>query len=106
MHAMSANLHLHDLAIRPDHGRMQRLVAILLGVGYVVIKLIRDVAPKRVHNSEGGITILHLRHENTHGPDIVYLGKIEALDAHLPPDAVDVFGTARKVGFDTGSFQL
>ena len=71
---------------------MQRAVAVFLGIGHVVIELVGDIPPQAVHQTQRGVTVLHLRHQDADSADVVDLGKSDALALHLPPDAVDMLG--------------
>ncbi|MNQ60539.1 hypothetical protein D3C85_748220 [compost metagenome] len=106
MHGVGADLHLQHLAVRADHRGVQRAVAVLLGVGDVVVELLGDVPPEGVHDTEGGVAIAHLRHQHAHGAHVVDLAELQALALHLPPDRIDVLGAAADVGLDAGGGQF
>ena len=106
MHLVGADLHFHNLALRPDHRCVQGLVTVFLGVGYVIIEFVRNMAPQSVDNTQGGVTVAHFRNKNTHGANIVDLGEIDALAPHFPPDAVDVLGAAGQLSFNAIDFQF
>ena len=93
VHGMGTNLHFKHLAFRADHGGMQGAVTIFLGIGDVVVELVGNMAPERVHGSQRGVTIAQLGHQNADSTDVVYLGEIEVFATHFTPDAVDVFGS-------------
>ena len=94
VHLMGADLHLHGLALGPDHGRVQGLVAVFLGVGDVIVKFVRNMAPEPVHHPDGRIAVAHFGNQHTQGPDVVDLREVDPLAPHLSPDAVDVLGAA------------
>ena len=106
MHGVGSDLHFHDLALGPDHGGMQGLVTVFLRVGNVIVELIGDVAPQRVDNTQCGVTVANLRNQDTYGANIVNLGKVDALAAHLSPDAVDVLGTSGQLALNAIGFQF
>ena len=76
---------------------MQRLVAVFLGVGNVVVKLVGNVVPAGVDNPQYGVAVGDFRHQNTHGAHVVYLGEIDPLALHFAPDGVDMLGPAAHV---------
>ena len=106
IHCEGADLYLEYLLVRADDGGVQRLVAILLGSRDVVVEFVGNHAPEVVHDAERGVTVTHLRHQNTHCADIEYLRKIEFLCLHLAPDAVDVLGPPGHFRIDIGTIQL
>ena len=57
-------------------------------------------------NPQCGVAVPHFRHQDAYGPDVVDLGEIDALAAHLPPDAVDMLGAACQLGVDAGATQF
>lgn len=94
VHGEGADLDLQHLALRAEHRGMQRLVAVLLGVGDVVVELVGHVMPARVDDAQHRVAVAHLGHQDTHRADVVDLGEVDALALHLPPDRVDVLGAA------------
>ena len=94
MHDLGANLNLDRSACRVAHNGVQGLVAVGLGSGYVVVKLLRQLCELAVHPTEGGVTIRNRTHHDAQRPDVVDLIKAQRLAAHLLHDAVDVFGPA------------
>ena len=94
VHLAGADLYFQHLALGAHHGRVQGAVTVLLGIGDIVVKLIRDVVPQPVHQAQGGVAVGNSRHQDAYGADIVDLGKANTLALHLPPDAVDVLGPA------------
>ena len=106
VHGVGANLHLQHLALRAEHGGVQRAVAIFLGVGDVVVELLGNVPPQGVHDTQGGVAVAHLRHQHAYCAHVVDLAELQALALHLAPDRIDVFRPAADVGLDAGGFQL
>ena len=80
-----------------DYG-VDRLVAIRLRIGDVVVKFLVDMREIAVHNTERGIAILNLLHNHTHGTHIIELRERQMLALHLTPDTVDVLWTAIDLG--------
>ena len=107
VHGMGANLHFQDLAFRPDHGSMQRAVAVLLGVGDIVVEFLRDMPPQGMDDAQRGIAVAHFRHQYPYGTHVIDLAEGQALALHFAPDRVDVLGPAADVGVGhAGGFQL
>ena len=105
MHVESANLHLQYLALGPDDRGMQGAIAVLLGVGDVIVKLVGDVVPQTVHQAQGGIAVTDFRHQDAHGANIVDLGKTDALALHFSPDTVDMLGAPADLEGEPGVAQ-
>ena len=99
VHAVGANLHLQNLALGAHHRGVQGAVAVLLGVGDVVVELVGDVVPQAVYQPQGGVAIGDFRHQDAHRAYIVDLGEADSLALHLSPYAVYVLGTP--VNFET-----
>ncbi len=106
MHGVGADLHLQHLALGAKHRGMQRAVAVLLGVGDVVVEFLGNVPPQGVHDTERGIAIADFRDQHAHGTYVVNLAELQTLLLHLPPDRVDVLGAAVDLGLDTGHRQF
>ncbi len=106
VHGQGANLHLQHLAFGTQHRRVQRAVAVLLGIGDVVVEFLGDVSPQRMHDAERGIAIAHFRHQHAHGANVVDLAELQALLLHLPPDRIDVLGATVDLRLDAGGGQL
>merc|ERR1719329_1627409 len=58
VHARRANLHLHQPAARQEHRVVQRLVAVLLGRGDVVLVVVPGGAPETVDGPHRGVAAL------------------------------------------------
>src|SRR5690606_36874397 len=106
MHFMSADLDLQYLVFGAPNGGVKRAVAVLFGRGNIVIRLVGDIAPKAVNNTQYRVTLAHARNQNAHGANIVYLGKWNAFALHFAPDTVDMFGAAIYRTLDARLFQL
>ncbi len=106
VHGVGADLHFQHLALGADHRGVQRAIAVFLGVGDVVVKLLGNMPPQGVDDTQRGVAVAHFRHQHAHGAHIVDLAERQALALHFAPDGIDVLGTAADVGFDTGGLQL
>src|SRR3569623_2051698 len=100
MHLVRADLHLYRAALRTDHCRVYRTVAVVLWRGDVVVELAGDVLPEPVHDTARRVAVAHLVHQHAHLAHIVDLAVVDVLAAHLAPDAVDVFGATVDLGLD------
>lgn len=94
VHGEGADLDLQHLILGAEHSGVQRLVAVLLGIGNVVVELVGHMVPARVHQSQHGVAIGQRRHQDAHGAHVVDLGEIDALALHLAPDRIDVLRSA------------
>ena len=107
MHIEGTNLHLQHLAFRADHRRMQALVTIAFGAGDVIVEFLGHVLPQGMHNTQRGIAVAHLRHQNTHRTHVIDFTEVQVLFLHFPPDAVNVLGAPVDLGAtDTVLFQI
>ena len=79
---------------------MQRLVAVGLGPGNVVVKFVRHRHKLAVHPAECGIAVRYRGHHDAQSPDVIYLLEAQRLAAHLLDNAVNVFGPALHRGGD------
>ena len=83
MHIAGADLNLERLALRADHGRVQRLIHPEPGLGDVVLEPARHGLPERMYDADGGVAVADLIAENPDPDQIVDVIKIAALDDHL-----------------------
>ncbi len=105
MHLARADLHLERTAgVVLDH-RVQRLVAVGLGLGDVVVELAVDRAVALVDAPQHGVAGGDVVDDHAYGADVEHVVEVQLLAAHLLPDAVDVLGPALDVGTDAGGGQ-
>ncbi len=97
VHGEGTYLDLEHLVLGADHRGMQRLVAVLLGVGDIVVEFVGHMMPARMHDTEGGVAVGDFGHQNAHRAHVVDLGEIDALALHLAPDRVDMLGATVQV---------
>jgi len=103
VHVERADLDFNRLIARADHGRVQALVMVALGLGDIVVKFARNRLPEVMDDAEYGVTVAHRIDQHAHRAHIVNLGKIDLLLLHLFPDAVDVLGATHQVSLDAGA---
>ena len=101
VHFVGTDLHLNCLSFGANQCGMQRLVAIILGVGDVVVKFPREVGPDVVHDSQCRITLGNVFNEHPDRADIENFLKTLLLMLHFSPDAKDVLRTACNLGLDS-----
>ncbi|MNH00628.1 hypothetical protein D3C79_598270 [compost metagenome] len=106
VHAVGTDLHFQYLALGADHGGVKRAVAVLLGVGDVVVELFGDVPPEGVDDAQRGVAVAHFRDQHAHRAHVVDLAELQTLALHFAPDRIDVFGPAADVGLDPGGQQF
>ncbi len=99
---MRADLELHRRAKRPEQGRVQRLVAVHLRDGDVVLELAGHRLVQRVQGTEGQVAVLARVDDDAKAVDVEHLGEGQALLDHLAVDAVDVLLAALDLGLDPG----
>ena len=66
VHVVGADLHLERLAVRPDHGGVQRLVDAEPRLRDVVLEPAGHRLPQRVHHAHRGVAVAHLVDEHAH----------------------------------------
>ena len=106
MHGFGADLDLHRPALLSQHHGMQGLVAVILGIGDVIVEFLGDVQPAPVDQAQDGIAGGHVVHDDPHRVQVVELLQGHFLAHHLPVDAVDVLGPAEHPGMDAGFVQF
>src|SRR5690606_347895 len=106
VHGVAADLHLQDLAIRSDDRRVQRAVAVFLGVGDVVVELLGNVPPQGVHDAQRGVAVVDFRNQHAHRKHVVDLAQLQAFFLHFSPDGINMLGAPTEIGLDTGGGQL
>src|SRR3546814_17560603 len=88
VHLVGADLHLHRLALRTDHRRVQRLVEVELRHRDVVLEAALHRLPGGVDRDQRGVAVLH-RVDDTADADEVADGvELAALPAHLLVEGV------------------
>ncbi len=98
MHLFGADLDFNRFTARPQNHGMDRLIAVRLRIGDVIVKLIRHVTVMGVNNPQCGVAVLQTLGNDTHGAHIEQLIKGEMLFLHFAPDAVDMLRTAINLG--------
>ncbi len=106
MHGVGADLHFQHLAFRPDHGSVQRAIAVFLGVGDVIVELFGNMPPQGVDDTQRGVAIAHFRHQHTQRTHVIDLAEGQALALHFAPDGIDMLGTPADVGGHAGGLQF
>ena len=106
VHLVGADLHLERLAVRPDHGGVQRLVHPEPGLRDVVLEPARHRLPQGVHHAHRGVAVADVLHEHPHAHQVVDVVEVLTLDDHLLVDRVVVLRAAEHLGLDPGLGQL
>ena len=71
MHLVRADLHFDRFTLGADHRRVQRAIVIALGLGDVIVELLRDRRPQVVHHPQHGVTILHVIDQHAHRAHVI-----------------------------------
>ena len=106
MHLLGSDLDLDGLAGVGDDSRVQRLVAVRLRHGDVVLEPPGHGLPERVDDAEDAVAIADRVDEDADGREVVDLGELLGLAGHLLPDGVHVLRPAGDVGLDANLLQL
>ena len=85
---------LHPLAVRTDYRGMQRLVAVGLGHGDIILEAARDRLPKGMDDAQRLVAVFDLSQNNAEGDEVKDLLEFQVLGPHLPVDAVEVLRPA------------
>ena len=105
MHLERADLDLERIAFRHDC-RMQRLIAVRLRHGDVVLEPAWDRLPHRVDDAEHPVAVLDRIDEHAHGGEVVDLTDVLVVALHLLVDAVEMLRTAADLRLDAGVLEL
>ena len=106
VHLARADLHLDALALRPDDGRVDRAITVVLRSRDVVVELTGDVGPQAMGHTERRVAVRNRRHHYAHGAQVKELLEGKLLALHLLVDAVDVLGAPIDLRFDARRQQL
>src|SRR4029434_3336411 len=90
VHLGRSDLHLERLALRPDHRRVERAIAVCLRLRDVIVELAGERRPEVMHHAECCITVADVVDQDAHRADIVERVDSDFLATHVVPDAVDV----------------
>src|SRR5438552_7530921 len=83
VHFLGADLHFERLALRADHGSMQRLIQVGAGNGDEVLDAPGHGTPLVVNHAQGGVAILDRVGDDAQGEQIVNLVHADFLPLHL-----------------------
>ena len=99
VHRKRADLDLERIAARHDR-RVQRLVAVRLRHGDVVLEAARNRLPHRVDDAEHAVAVLDRVDEHADGREVVNLAEVLVVALHLLVDAVEVLRAAADICLD------
>ncbi len=105
VHLLRADLHFDRHAERAEQRRVQRLVAVGLRDGDVVLELARDRLVQAVQGAHRPVARGHVLHDHAEAEDVGHLREGEVLLLHLVVDAVEVLLAAAHRGSDAGLLQ-
>jgi len=92
VHGLGANLHFERAPLQSDDGGVQRLIAVILGQGDIVVKLASDGAPEAMDRAQRVIALALLLHDHADAKQIIDLVKGAIFLLHLAVNAVQVLG--------------
>ncbi len=101
VHLLRADLDLDWIAKGPEQRRVQRLVAIGLGNGDVILELAVDRFVERVQRAERQIARRRITDHHTQTVDVHDLTERHVLVGHLAVDAVERLFATTNLGLDT-----
>ncbi len=100
VHRVRAHLDLERLALRPDHRRVQRLVAVRLRHRDVVLEAARNRLPERVQHADRAVAVLDGVDQDAHRGEVEDLVELLAAARHLLVDRIEVLGAAEDLRAD------
>jgi hypothetical protein len=92
VHAPGPDLQLDRIALRADHGRMQRLVHVELRHRDVVLEPPGNRVPPRVHRAEHRVAVPHRIDQDPDADQVVDLVEADVAGDHLLVDRVEMLG--------------
>ena len=95
MHFLSTNLDFEGALVIAQNDGMKRPVAVGFRTRNVIIEVVSEGAPERMHDPKHGVASAHIPHDDAKRAQVLHLVKIKPFRAHLRSDAVDVFGAPR-----------
>ena len=101
VHFSRANLDFKRLTVRPDDFCMQRLVAVRLRFGNIVVEASRQRHPDLMDNAKSMIAVGDSRDNHAQGNQIVDLAEIKCLLLHLIVNGVKMLGPPLKLGLNS-----
>ena len=105
VHLFGADLDLDPHVAGPDHGGVDRAIAVRLGIGDVIFQLIGHAAPGLVDQAERAIAIVGIVHDDAEGVDVGEVGEFDALALQLAPDRIGLFLAAIDARVDAGELE-
>ena len=92
MHVVGADLDLDAFAVRADHGRVQRLVAVGLGHGDVIFEAARNGFVGRMDHAERLVALGDVVDDDAKSDHVVRPARSRLAPLHLLVDRVEVLG--------------
>ncbi len=106
MHLIGSDLDLKRLPCAADQRRVQRLVHIGLGHGYIILETPRNRLIHFMNHTQRRITVPHRIHDDTHREQIIDLIYGLILVLHFLVNAEKVFDTSVDLCLDTRMFYV
>ena len=106
VHLFGADLDLDMAAAGADHGRVQRLVEVVLRRRDVVLHASRHRPPARMDLTEHRVAVAHRLDDDAHTHEIIDLAELVAALPHLLVDRVVLLRTPRNAAADAGHAEV
>ena len=94
VHLLGADLNLDEVAARPGHGGVQRLVVVRLGRADEILDPARHRRPVGVHRAQGLVALLDRAHDDAEGHLVVHPLQRDLLHQELLVDGIQMLGPA------------
>ena len=109
VHLRGPDLNLHRQGVLAQHGGVQGLVEIVLGVGHVVVELAGQWPPLGVDHAEGSVAVTYFFDLDAQSEQVEYLAVgavLGGVTLHLVVNTVDVLRSPGHLGLDPDALQL
>ena len=100
VHQRRAHLELGALAARPDDGRVDRLIIILLRRRNIILETARNDGPFGMHDADDAIAILDVFNDNAEAENVGELLESDRFALHLAPHRIGLFLASLHLGVD------
>ena len=104
-HFVGSDLDFNGHAVHAFQHGVQRLVAVCLGNGDVVLKLTGHGLIEAVHHAQSAIAVIHRVDDQAEGKDIHYLREGFPLGLHLVVDTIEMLFPSHDGGIETLAVQ-
>ena len=106
VHLVGADLQLDPLAARPDHGRVDRTIVVLLRRRDIVLEAPRHARPGRMSDADRRVAVSDRVDENAKAVNVGQLLEGDRAPLHLAPDRIGLLLAALDLDLDAAAGEL